>query len=243
MGTDDSTSRSLLLRVRDNDQDAWRRLVEPVWAAGGPLVPHLGCHARRRPGSDAGGLRGGRARPWRRTGRTSPARRSAAGSARSPATSSSTTSAAGAPSPRGAATRWSALQERRRRTDEPPDSSDGDSEVAALYLRALEQVRASSRSGPGRPSGKSRWSGARPPRSPPSWASPQRRPPGPVAGPPPAQAGAGRADRVGRPAAAYARAPRSPLAPPGGIGSDITFRPGLRARWIRIDRGPPRLAG
>ena len=169
MEADGSTSRSLLLRVRDNDQDAWRRLVNlyaplvghwfRVWGAAPDDVPDLmqevfGAVARHlatyRPDQPGSTFRG-----WLRT----IARNKFLDHVRTRST------------PAEGGSEALVRLESVAGADEPPDSSDSDSEVAALYLRALEQVRATSRSGPGRPSGKSRWSGARRRRSPPSWAS------------------------------------------------------------------------
>ena len=168
---------------------------EPVYAAGGALVPPVG--AARPTTCPTWCRRSSRRSPaaWGRTARIGPARRSAAGCARSPATSSATTSAAahagrgGSRGPRpapGLARRRRSRPTPRRATPRSPPC------IAAPSSRSA----ASSRSAPGEPSGGS------PSRPQPgrgrrrAGPEPQRRPPGQVAGPPPPQGGAGRADRL-----------------------------------------------
>ena len=216
LGTDDSTSRSLLLRVRDNDQDAWRRLVNlyaPLvghwfrnWGAAPDDVPDLlqevfGAVARHlstyRPDQPGSTFRG-----WLRT----IARNKFLDHRRGRGTLAEGGSEA------------MVRLEGVAGADEPPD---------ALGQRLGGRRAVSPRPGAGPRALRGAdlggllagGDGAAPDGRGRRRAGPdsQHRPPGPVAGPPPPQAGAGRADRLTPPSRAGT--------PPGSIRSPLVSVP------------------
>jgi RNA polymerase sigma-70 factor, ECF subfamily len=140
LGSQDPTSRSLLLRVKANDQEAWQRLIglySPLvshwcrqWGAAADDLPDLvqevfasvanGLETYRGPGP-AASFRG-----WLRT----IARNTVCDHLRR-----------GPDLGQGGSEALIRLRELPADADDPSGSSDGDAEVAGLYHRALDQVQ------------------------------------------------------------------------------------------------------
>jgi len=139
LGSNDSTSPSLLLRLKDNDQDAWQRLVNlysPLvahwfrqWGASADDIPDLVQELFAAVASSLGTYRqdapGATFRGWLRA--------IARNKFRDHRRRGPTCGVGGSE----ALVRLQDLPD----DDDGPDLSEGDAEVAALYRRALEQVR------------------------------------------------------------------------------------------------------
>jgi RNA polymerase sigma-70 factor (ECF subfamily) len=140
LGSDDLTSRSLLFRVKANDQEAWRRLVDlysPLvahwyrqWGAAPDDVADLVQEVFAAVSPDLKAFRpdrpGATFRGWLR------------GIARNKFSDHFRRRVAAA---EGGSEALARLRRVPGDADEP-DPSDSDAEVSALYRRALEQVRA-----------------------------------------------------------------------------------------------------